>query len=54
MSKKLEKLREVNAMIAKRCVKLETKIFIENSNGVISDERNFKNSNPKIIIETKH
>lgn len=30
MSKKLEKLREINEIITKRCIELETYMFIEN------------------------
>ena len=53
MSMKLEKLREVNALITERCVKLETKIFIENSNSIRNTQTESKSSNGKTVIETK-
>ena len=53
MCKKLEKLREVNALVAERCTKLETKIFLESSNGVATPKISTKESNNKTVVETK-
>ena len=51
MSRKLEMLKEVNAMITERCTKIETKIFLESSNGI--NGVSLENSNPKTPIEAK-
>ena len=53
MSKKLEKLKEVGAMIAEHCTKLETKIFIESSNAISNKKIESKSSNIKTVIGTK-
>ena len=38
MTKKLEKLKEVNAIINQQLIRLETKLFIENAQTVIIKE----------------
>ena len=44
---KLEKLREVNAILKEHLIKLETSIFIDSGNGKNND---FKSN---VIVETK-
>lgn len=51
MSNKIEKLKEINAIIAERCIKIETEIFIKNSNSINNAE--IKKSDSKTLIETK-
>jgi len=51
MSKKLDKLREVNTTLVNIINKLETKAFIENI--YIVNEKFINNEKPKPITETK-
>jgi hypothetical protein len=51
MSKKLEKLREVNAMLNTVLMELETKLFIDNISDV--KEKIIKDEKPKIVVEIK-
>lgn len=51
MSKKIEKLKEVNAMIQEHLIKLETKLFVENNN--IISQKTVKEPDAKLVIEIK-
>lgn len=49
MSKKLEKLKEVNATLKELLIKLETHMFVENIN---VDKENLKNHVPELVGKT--
>lgn len=50
MCKKLDKLKEVKALVNERIKKLETQLFLENSNGY---ESTIKESHFRTVAETK-
>jgi len=51
MSKKLEKLREVNAVLTNVLNELETYMFIENIGG--GKEKIIKEEKPEVVLEIK-
>lgn len=51
MSKKIEKLKEINESVAKRCADLETYMFIKNIINIPVCTNNDKVS--KVLVETK-
>ena len=51
MSKKLEKLREINETITKRCTDLETYMFVENIPNVSVEK--IREDNQVMVIEVK-
>jgi hypothetical protein len=51
MSKKLEKLKEVNVMLNAVLMELETRIFIDNISDV--KEKMTKDEKPKVMVEIK-